>query len=141
MSETATEAEQLVRQYADLWEEQDVSSISDVVPESFVHKTPPAPGGEARGHDGVEQFMRQISSAFSDLQIEIVDTLTSGDRAMIEAKFNMTHTGEFNGIPPTGREVEIQSLGKVRVADGELQEYVEYINLQELLEQLGVTED
>lgn len=141
MSESASEAEQLMQQYAELWSEQDFSNISDVVSESFVHKTPPAPNGEARGPDGVEEFMRRFTSAFPDFQAEIVDSLSSGDRAAVETKFTMTHEGEFNGIPPTGREVEIQSLAIVQTADGKLQEIREYADRQELLDQLGITEE
>lgn len=141
MPESTSEAERLVQEYAQLWNDQDFGRISEVVSEDFVHKTPPAPGGEVRGPDEVEEFMRQFTSAFPDFRAEIIDSLSSGEKAMVETKFNMTHEGEFNDIPPTGRQVEIQSLAKVKVEDGQLQEMNEYADQQEILDQLGVVED
>jgi steroid delta-isomerase-like uncharacterized protein len=140
MSQATQDVEQLVREYVELWNEQAYSDISDVVSDSFVHETPAAPEGEARGHDGLEMFMREITSGFPDFEATIVDIIVSEDRAMVETEFTMTHEGEFNGIPPTGAEVEIRSLANVRAADGDLQELREYLNQQEFLEQLGLTE-
>lgn len=141
MSESATEAERLIHQYAELWSNQNTSQISDVVSESFVHKTPMAPGGEIRGPDGVEEFMNQMTSAFPDFQAEIVESLSSGDRAAVETEFKMTHEGEFKGIPPTGQVVEMRSLAMVQTADGKLQEIREYADRKGMLDQLGVTEE
>lgn len=141
MAESASEPERLAQEYAELWTEQDFSRISEVVPESFVHRSPGAPGGEVQGPDGVEEFMRQITSAFPDFQAEIVDSISSEDKAAVETKFTMTHEGEFLGIPPTGREIEFQSLAKVQTAGGELQEFREYANVQELLDKLGAMDD
>lgn len=140
MGQSASEAERLVQEYAELWNEQDFSRIPDVVPESFVHKTPPAPNGEVRGPDEVEAFMRQFTAAFPDFQAEVIDSVSSGDKAAVEIRFNMTHEGEFNDIPPTGREVEVQSLAMIQTEGGELQEIREYANMQDILDQLGVTE-
>lgn len=141
MAQEPREAERLARDYAELWNEQDYSKIPEVVSESFVHATPGAPDGEARGPDGVEAFMREITSAFPDFEVEIVDMLSDEKTVMTENRFTMTHEGEFDGIPPTGREVEFRSMGKFRVADGKLQELREYANVQEIYEQLGVTEE
>lgn len=140
MAQSTSETERLASEYVELWTQQDYGSISAVVSDSFVHETPAAPDGKVQGREGVEAFMREITTAFPDFEAELVDTLSSGERGMVETEFTMTHEGEFNGIPPTGREVEIRSLAKIRVADGKLQELVEYVNMQELAEQLGVTE-
>ena len=141
MAEATREAEQLMRDYAELWNKQDYGKIPEVVSESFVHVTPGAPDGEARGPDGVESFMREIYTAFPDFEVEIIDMLVSEGTAMAESKFSMTHEGEFDGIPPTEREVEIQSMAKCKVSDSELQELREYVNVQEIYEQLGVASE
>lgn len=52
-----------------------------------------------------------------------------------------THEGEFNGIPPTGREVDQQGMEKLRLADNRVQEAHIYFDRQEMLTQLGVTEE
>lgn len=141
MAQQAPEAEQLVKEYAALWNEQDYEHIADVVSESFVHSSPAVPNGEAHGPDGVEAFMREVTTGFPDFDVTPVAILSSGDLVMVEHKFTMTHEGEFNGIPPTGREIELGSMAKCRVADGKLQELREYLDMHSVLEQLGVTDE
>jgi predicted ester cyclase len=50
------------------------------------------------------------------------------------------HEGEFNDIPPTGREVELRAMAKFLVDDGKVTEHREYHDRQDFLEQLGVTD-
>lgn len=139
MAERIQETEQLLRDYAELWNEQDYSKIADVVSESYTGKFPEVEG-EVQGHDGLEEFMREFTSAFPDFHVEIRDLLASEDTVVAEATYTMTHEGEFNGIPPTEREVELQAMAKFRIEDGKVKEHREYHDRQAFLEQLGVTE-
>lgn len=141
MTEATTEAEQLAREYKDLWNEQAYSKIPEVVSESFVLYDETAPGGEVRGPDGLEEWMRQFTSAFPDFHVEILDMLASEEMIMAEATYTMTHEREFNGIQPTEREVELRAMAKFVVEDGKITEHREYHDRQEILEQLGVTEE
>lgn len=141
MSQARTEPEQLLREWVDITNEQDYSKIPEVVSESFVWKTPGAPGGEVRGPEGAEEVIDAVTSGFPDFEAEIIDVLTSDDKGMAELRFTMTHEGEFNDIPPTGREAELQAMSTCRVADGKLQELRDYTNMQDLFDQLGVTEE
>lgn len=43
------------------------------------------------------------------------------------------------GLPPTGRALEVHTMAKVLVADGQIEEWHEYYNRQEVPEQLGLT--
>jgi predicted ester cyclase len=55
---------------------------------------------------------------------------------MYDATLTMTHEGEFDGIPPTGREVEVREMAKYHVADGKIQEYRVCFDQQAVFEQL-----
>jgi predicted ester cyclase len=50
-----------------------------------------------------------------------------------------THEGEFDGVPPTGREIEISGMAKDLIADGEVLEGRLYYDPAEMAEQLGLT--
>lgn len=52
-----------------------------------------------------------------------------------------THDGEFQGIPPTDREVEIKTMSKFEISDGKVQEQWGYLDPQSLMAQLGVTDE
>ncbi len=140
MTEQSAETQQVTRAYAEMWNERDYSKLPDLVSESFVVYNPFLPGGETRGRDGLEEWMGEIAAGFPDFRAELLDVLASEDTVMSEVKYTMTHEGEFGGIPPTGREIEFQAMAKFRVEDGKVKEHRDYVNQQELLEQLGVTD-
>lgn len=65
MAEATPEAEHLVKDYVEMWNDQEYSKIPDLVAESFVMYDPAAPAEgvagperEVHGPDGLEQFMR-----------------------------------------------------------------------------------
>lgn len=141
MTEVKQDPVQVVDAYADLWNEQDYTTIPDVVSESFVLYDGIAPGGEVHGHDGLKEWMRAFTSAFPDFHVETIDAIVDGNTVVVEGIYTMTHEGEFNGIPPTGRDVELRAMAKFLVEDGKVKEHREYHDNQQILEQLGVTEE
>lgn len=139
MAHATPDAERAVRAHNEIWNEQDYAQIPDVVSESYIEYNPAAPEGEIRGPDGLEEWMRGITTAFPDIQAELLDAIADEETVMAEVRFTMTHEGEFNGVPPTGREVEFQAMAKFRVEDGNIIELRNYFDPQELFDQLGVT--
>jgi predicted ester cyclase len=49
-----------------------------------------------------------------------------------------THTGEFNGIAPTGKRVEIQFVDILRLRDGQIIEHWLSMDQLSFMQQLGV---
>lgn len=136
MSETESETEQLLEAFVETTNTRDFDRLSNIVAETFVWSTPAAPGGEVHGPNEAREVMEKITSGFPDFEVKITDILTSGDKGMAELEFTMTH----EGIPPTGQEVELRGTSKWQVADAKIQELRDCANMQELLDQLGVTE-
>jgi hypothetical protein len=52
--------------------------------------------------------------------------------------FHGTHRGEFQGLPPTGKQVAFSSMEFNRVVNGKVEEHWVEINLLGLVQQLGV---
>jgi predicted ester cyclase len=49
-----------------------------------------------------------------------------------------TNTGPFQGMPPTGRPVEVESIDIVRVRDGRYVEHWGVIDMAAMMLQLGM---
>ncbi|WP_276255441.1 ester cyclase [Halomontanus rarus] len=141
MAQTAPDAEQLVENYAEIWNDAAYGMIPEVTAESVTVYDPGAPDGEVHGRDGLEAFLRELRTAFPDLHIAIEDILASDEVIMGEWTVTGTHEGEFNDIPPTDRERELTGMDKILVADGRVQEHRIYYDLHELFEQLGLTNE
>ena len=148
MAQSTTDAEQLVTAYVAMWNERDYAKIPELVSESFVMYDTnepaddvPGPAGEVHGPDGLETWMRAITAGFPDFEADVQEMLASDDRVMYEVTLSGTHEGEFAGIPPTGRDVELSAMESYRVADGVIQEQRTYYDRLEFLNQLGLTDE
>ena len=76
---------------------------------------------------------------FSEHRIKITDMLAEGDQVAIRVETRGVHSGEWEGVPPTGKSWTNRGMGLVRVEDGKIIE-LEFI-FDELghLKQLGAT--
>src|SRR6266540_4169555 len=53
------------------------------------------------------QVNQLYRAAFPDLRVTIEDQLAEGDKVVTRGYSAGTHTGEFQGIPPSGKQVRI----------------------------------
>lgn len=134
-----TDAEAVVRDYIEMWNDRAYGRLPSIVSDSYVLVDPAAPGGEARGADGAEAWLREIVEGFPDFEIEILDSLADDTTAMVELRYTGTHQGDFQGVPPTGRSVDLRGMERHRVDSGVLQETRVYLDDRELQRQLGLT--
>lgn len=97
----------------------------------------PIPGMPA-GKEGIRTFLRMMWSAFPDMHATIEDEAVEGDRVWSRTRMRGTHKGEFLGIPPTGRKVDVETIDIVRVRDGKAVEHWGVTDMAGVMMQLGV---
>ena len=113
------------------WETFDELNASD-----FVNLS--APPGVPSDKAGGKLFLSAFIDAFPDSYVTIEDMIAEGDRVVTKKTFNGTHTGELNGIPPTGNRVSIQYVDIMRVRDGQIIEHWLSMDQLSFMQQLGV---
>lgn len=78
-------------------------------------------------------------AAFPDGKHRIEEVHDVGsDRVVLRATFDGTHTNDFMGIAPTGKQVQVSFLNLDRFADGKLLEHRAQVDMFGLMQQLGV---
>jgi steroid delta-isomerase-like uncharacterized protein len=90
-----------------------------------------------RGLQVWRQGFETMKQAFPDLQAHIEDIVATGDKAAVRLRFRGTHSGEFLGIPATGRAIEYVSHEFYRVADGLIAEEWICSDMATLLRQIS----
>jgi len=90
-----------------------------------------------QGIEAFKQFTSGFFTAFPDLQTTIEDLIAEGDKVAVRQTWRGTHTGNFLGIPPTGKQVAFTSTEFYRVAGGKLAEEWVELDMLGLLQQLG----
>jgi steroid delta-isomerase-like uncharacterized protein len=93
---------------------------------------------ETRGPDEAKQFFASLRAAFPDIHFTIEDQIAERDKVVTRWSARATHTGDFRGIPPTGKQGHVTGITINRVANGKIVEG--WTNLDELglMQQLGV---
>jgi steroid delta-isomerase-like uncharacterized protein len=84
------------------------AAIDKYIAEDFVeHEEVP---GMGTTRETPRQFFKMMQSAFKDYQVQVLDLLQDGDKLVARTSMVGTHTGEFLGVPASGREVAIQAI-------------------------------
>ena len=74
----------------------------------------------APGLEGFRQGFNYGLSAFSDFQHTIEDQITEGDKVATRLTASGVHTGDFLGVPPTGKRVTMTGIAIRRIVDGKV---------------------
>lgn len=97
------------------------------------------------GYDGVEpnsagmkQFYAQFWAAFPEATAEILDTVEADGKIAVRYLLRGTQQGVFNGIPATGKRIELEGITILWFADGLCIERWTAANMVTMLTQLGV---
>ena len=103
-------------------------------PEFVNHSAPP--GMEDR--EGSKQYLGAFLGGFPDCQLTVDDMIAEGDQVVTKKTFSGTNTGEFAGMPATGKHVTLQYVDIMRVHDGRIIEH--WLSMDQLswLQQLGL---
>ena len=88
--------------------------------------------------EGFKAFVNGFYAAFSEPRFTPQRILCDGDLAMFRWVFTGRHTGDFNGIKPTGKQVQIDCFTTFRLGpDGKVIEQHELGDMLTLLKQIG----
>jgi predicted ester cyclase len=112
----AEEMRRLGYRVAQAWNEGNLEIIDEVYAPNYVnHFT-----GEDR--EKLKQAILETRAAFSGLHVTQDDYLVEGDKLVVRWSARSTHTGEYMGIPPTGKRIEGNGIHIARVENGQIVE-------------------
>lgn len=121
------------RTFKEIWNHGNLAVVDERFSADYVgHSTP-----EIHGPEGGKQFAAMMRSAFPDFHYTVEDEIAEGDRVVHRWTARGTHEGEFQGMPPTGKQVTITGISVYRVANGKLVEGWTDADMLGLLQQLG----
>jgi steroid delta-isomerase-like uncharacterized protein len=90
---------------------------------------------DADGHKG---FMSALLTAFPDSRFIIDDVIAEADKVAVRHRLQGTHQAELQGIPATGRQVEISAVVIFRIENGMVAEAWLNADIMGMMQQLGV---
>jgi len=111
--------------------------VEDLFASDYKHHDPANPDVIV-GNEGVRHHISTLRGAFPDIAFHIEDMVAEGDKVVIRWHANVTHTGDYFGIPPTGKSATITGINTWKVVDGKAVEG--WVNRDDvgLMRQLGL---
>jgi len=91
-----------------------------------------------RGKAEVRAYLSALLVAFPDLSFSVSYRIARGSNVAEQWRLKGTHRGEFLGIPPTGRPVDIPGMSMVELRDGKFVRDEFYFDSGIVLRQMGL---
>ena len=124
---------ELVVQFVDaFWSRGDLTAVERLMtPETIIHSP------DVGDTEGLKAFNQSLRAAFPDWHSTPEELVAEGDMVVERWTGRGTHRGEFQGLAPTGRTVEVPGVVFYRIRDGRIIEFRGSFDRLRLLEQLG----
>jgi steroid delta-isomerase-like uncharacterized protein len=92
-----------------------------------------------QGKEGFKQSLSAQFKAFPDIHTKIEHIVAENDLVVVYLNFTGTHKGEFQGIPPTNKKVNIRSADLYRIENEKIVDHWDVVDQLNLLQQTGAT--
>ena len=134
---SAENNEALLRRWIDAYNDRDKQAEADARAPGYLAHAPGVP--EPLDADAWAEFIFDVfAGAFPDLRLTIERICAGDDMVAARMAFRGTHRGEFQGLPPTNREVSFTSVEINRIENGKVAEHWFDFDQGKLFEQLGL---
>jgi len=91
----------------------------------------------AIGIEGAKEHIRGVRQTYPDLRLTVEQQIAEGEWVVTRVTMRGTHRGEWQGIKPTGKPVEVTAVNIDRVVGGRIVEHGGAANLLGPLLEIG----
>ena len=117
----------------------DQEALREVLDEGFInHEAPP---GTPPGLGSATIFMDMLAEAFSDQRWTTEQVIAEGDLVAIHCMHSGRHTGDFFGLPATGRSFSYKQMHMIKMREGKGVEHWAVRDDATLMRQLTAPDD
>jgi len=134
---TTEQNKAIVRRFYQAFEANDQNTLNEVLAPDLVAYSGHQPGPQNR--EVHVQGIRGWNEAFGETTFAIEDQLAEGDEVATRVTMRSVHNaGEFQGLPPTGKKIEIAGITIERIKDGKIVERQVLSDWLGMMQQLGL---
>ena len=120
------------------FEEFNTTVVDELYIPDYIHHDPGLPPELQHGRDAYKQLVTVFRTGFPDIKVTVEDLVAEGEKVVARWTWHGTNQGEFQGMPPTGKQVMGSGISIHRVASGKLAEAWVNFDALGLMQQLGV---
>lgn len=95
------------------------------------------PGLPAMNLSVYEQFVAMFHAPFSNLTHPIDEVVEEGGTVAVRLRFEGVHTGDFMGVPASGRHISVEAAAFLHIAGGKVAEFWAFLDQTRLMQQIS----
>lgn len=120
------------------FEEFSTTVVDQLFVPDYIHHDPGLPPELQSGRDAYKQLVTVFRTGFPDIKVTVEDMVAEEEKVVARWSWRGTNQGEFQGIPPTGKQVTGSGISIHRIAEGKIAEAWVNFDTLGMLQQLGV---
>jgi steroid delta-isomerase-like uncharacterized protein len=128
------ETEEIVKQYSQTVEQRDWDALRELMTDDFVSHEPPSVSESPLDIEDMIETIKPFEWRF-----ELKDIFSDGDKVVTREVMHATQIDEFQGLPPSGKELSTRTILIWRIEDGKIAEVWSAPDSYDFMDQLGVT--
>ena len=131
-------AQDNIKFYSNVWDvainQGDISILDEAyAPDVVLHTVP-----ETKGAANAKAYYANYVTGFSDREFTVKETFAQGNKLTKYWVFKGKHTGDFFGIPATGKTISVEGCTIATIINGKITEERDFFDNLEFLRQLGL---
>lgn len=127
------EAKSIVRRFIDeVFVRGQSEAVDELVTDDFISHGLPGSGPAV-----LKSAIERVSAGLSDVKMELQDLFAEDDRVAVRLRSMATHSGEFMGLPATGKTYDVEEIHIFRLDDGKIAEHWHQLDSMSMMQQLG----
>ena len=122
------------RWFDQVWNQKNEAAIDEMFAEDGIGY---GLGPEIDGPKEFKPFFKNFISAYPDIHVDVLDTVSEGDKIAARCHVTGTHQGNGLNLAPTGEKVDFNGMVIVQVRDGKIWRSWNEFNFMQMYTQLG----
>lgn len=104
-----------IERFTALFNEPNLALADEIFAPGFKSHVPLAPEVDAQGWTA---YVQNFMTGFPDLFMDVHEVVATEDRLVLRVTYRGTHTGTFQGVPPSGKSIAMPAIGFFHLENG-----------------------
>ena len=132
---TESDSEKIVKELFEAYNRRDIDFIINSFADDLIFVSP---SGETIGKNELPQVYSMLFDVFQDGKWSTPRVISKGNVVAVEILVEGTHTGEFLGIPATGKKIDVHAVWFVDFnEEGKIERVIDYWNERRFIAQVS----
>ncbi|SDS28825.1 ester cyclase [Gramella sp. MAR_2010_147] len=143
MAYTQNQTEKNIQMYSQAWDEiinnGEINAINTSnFDENIVLVSNPE---NIKGIEAFKAYYQNFLTGFSNIKFDIINIFGQDDNIVKHWRFRGEHSGDFFGIPATGKSIDMEGVTLVKMKNGKILEEHDFLDNMDFMAQLGLISD